>query len=172
MFNIVVSSLNPAKFSAVEAAFKQVFPDIELNIEGVSVNSGVPDQPMNNEETLLGANNRVDNAILAKPNADFYVGLEGGIDNQTTFAWMVIESATKKRSQSRSASLPLPPKAIDMVHGGLELGDVMDIMFQQKNIKQKGGAMGLLTDGVLSRSAVYHQALILALVPFIHPELF
>ena len=32
--------------------------------------------------------------------------------------------------------------------------------------------MGLLTDGVLSRSAVYHQALILALVPFIHPELF
>ncbi len=35
------------------------------------------------------------------------------------------------------------------------------------NIKQQGGAIGF-TDGVLTRTSVYQQALILALVPIKH----
>jgi inosine/xanthosine triphosphatase len=45
-------------------------------------------------------------------------------------------------------------------------------MFGTNNIKQKGGAISLLTHQLLTRSSVYHQALILALVPFTNPELF
>ena len=52
------------------------------------------------------------------------------------------------------------------------LGDVMDEVFGTDNIKQKGGAIGLLTHNQLSRSSVYYQALILALIPFVNPEHF
>ena len=36
------------------------------------------------------------------------------------------------------------------------------------NIKQQGGAIGFFTNGVLTRTSVYQQALILALVPIKH----
>ena len=36
------------------------------------------------------------------------------------------------------------------------------------NIKQRGGAIGYFTDGLLSRTSVYQQALVLALVPVTH----
>ncbi len=61
---------------------------------------------------------------------------------------------------------------LDQLQQGKELGDVMDTMFEQNNIKQKGGAIGLLTQNKLSRSSVYHQALILAMIPFLNPDLF
>ena len=55
---------------------------------------------------------------------------------------------------------------------GEELGHVMDRLFNTNNIKQKGGAIGLLTNGHETRESNYTQALILAMAPFIHPELF
>ena len=99
------------------------------------------------------------------------MGLEAGIEGNTTFAWMVIESATQ-RGESRSASLMLPPLVLEKLTDTNELGDVMDEVFGTENIKQKGGAISLLTHDLLTRSSVYHQALILALVPFTNPEYF
>ncbi|MEZ9229829.1 inosine/xanthosine triphosphatase [Vibrio amylolyticus] len=168
---VIIASLNPAKIRAVESAFNECFRDVSFEFEGISVPSGVDDQPMSNDETHQGALNRVENAKFAQPNADYYVGLEAGIENNTTFAWMVIESNTH-RGESRSASLMLPPEVIQKLENANELGDVMDEVFGTQNIKQKGGAIGLLTQDRLSRSSVYHQALILALIPFVNPEHF
>ena len=39
------------------------------------------------------------------------------------------------------------------------------------DIKKKGGAVGLLTNGLITRNALYAQPLIMALIPFIQPEL-
>ncbi|BDU38403.1 inosine/xanthosine triphosphatase [Vibrio nigripulchritudo] len=171
MKKVVVASLNPAKINAVKSAFAEALPEEHFEFEGISVPSEVADQPMSNQETKTGALNRVKNARVAQPNAHFYVGLEAGNEGNDTFAWMVIESGNK-RGESRSSSLPLPPKVVEQVHAGKELGDVMDSTFGTDNIKQKGGAISLLTGNVLTRSSVYHQALILALIPFINPELF
>lgn len=168
---IIVASLNPAKIEAVRSAFTQVFPERTFDFIGVSVPSGVADQPMSDEETHAGARNRVRNAKQMQPDGDVYVGLEAGIEQNMTYAWMVIESATR-RGESRSASLMLPPLVLDKLTHANELGDVMDEVFGTENIKQKGGAIGLLTQHQLTRSSVYHQALILALIPFINPEHF
>ncbi|MGR5196430.1 inosine/xanthosine triphosphatase [Vibrio rotiferianus] len=168
---VVIASLNPAKIKAVESAFQSAFPKQSFEFVGVSVPSEVADQPMTNNETYLGALNRVRNAKVAIPNADFYVGLEAGIEGTVTFAWMVIESDTL-RGESRSASLMLPPEVLQKLEHANELGDVMDEVFGTDNIKQKGGAIGLLTQNQLTRSSVYHQALILALIPFTNPEHF
>lgn len=126
---------------------------------------------MTNEETHRGAVNRVKNAKVEMPTADFYVGLEAGIEGNVTFAWMVIESDTH-RGESRSASLMLPPEVLAQLADANELGDVMDKVFGTENIKQKGGAISLLTQNQLTRSSVYHQALILALIPFTNPDHF
>ena len=168
---VIVASLNPAKINAVKSAFEATFPKQAFNFSGISVDSGVADQPMSNQETHTGALNRVVNAKAEHPNADFYVGLEAGIEGSVTFAWMVVESQTQ-RGESRSASLMLPPVVIEKLQHANELGDVMDEVFGTENIKQKGGAISLLTHDLLTRSSVYHQALILALIPFANPEHF
>lgn len=169
MLVIKVASANPAKIAAVESAFAAVFPEQTLEVEGIAVPSGVADQPMSSEETLTGAMNRI--AALALYQADFRVAIEAGLDGEFTFAWMVIEHQGRI-GKARSASLMLPPLALAKLQQGQELGDVMDQMFQQHNIKQKGGAIALLTQHKLSRSSVYHQALILAMIPFLNPQLF
>lgn len=167
---VIVASLNPAKITAVQSAFEATFPLQDFEFVGVSVPSEVADQPMSNQETHDGALNRVRNA-KQQCQADYYVGLEAGIEADVTFAWMVVESATH-RGESRSASLMLPPVVIEKLKHANELGDVMDEVFATENIKQKGGAISLLTHDLLTRSSVYHQALILALIPFANPEHF
>ncbi|EJB0386131.1 TPA: inosine/xanthosine triphosphatase [Vibrio parahaemolyticus] len=168
---VVIASLNPAKINAVKSAFQSAFPQQAFEFVGISVPSEVADQPMTNEETHRGAVNRVKNAKEEMPTADFYVGLEAGIEGNVTFAWMVIESDTH-RGESRSASLMLPPEVLAQLADANELGDVMDKVFGTENIKQKGGAISLLTQNQLTRSSVYHQALILALIPFTNPDHF
>ncbi|EKN4605117.1 TPA: inosine/xanthosine triphosphatase [Vibrio parahaemolyticus] len=168
---VVIASLNPAKINAVKSAFQSAFPQQAFEFVGISVPSEVADQPMTNEETHRGAVNRVKNAKVEMPTADFYVGLEAGIEGNVTFAWMVIESDTH-RGESRSASLMLPPEVLAQLADANELGDVMDKIFGTENIKQKGGAISLLTQNQLTRSSVYHQALILALIPFTNPDHF
>ncbi|GAA4652860.1 inosine/xanthosine triphosphatase [Kistimonas scapharcae] len=171
MRKVIIASNNPAKINAVQQAFTQVFTHEDMVFEGIAVDSGVAAQPLSGEETLTGARNRVTNARRQQPDADFWVGLEAGIESPLTFAWMVIES-TDQRGEARSASLPLPPEALQRIDDGAELGEAMDAMFNERNIKQKGGAIGLLTGHRLTRSSVYVQALILALIPFIHPALY
>lgn len=168
---VIVASLNPAKINAVKSAFQAAFAQQSFEFSGVNVASGIADQPMSNDDTYQGARNRVVNAKSEYPNADYYVGLEAGIENNVTFAWMVIESATH-RGESRSASLMLPPVVLEKLAHANELGDVMDEVFATDNIKQKGGAISLLTNDLLTRSSVYHQALILALIPFTNPTHF
>ena len=168
---VVIASKNPAKIAAVDSAFSACFPTQSFHFVGLQVPSDVPDQPMSDHETHQGALNRVKNAKVAMQDADYYVGLEAGIEGSMTFAWMVIESHSQ-RGESRSASLMLPPEVLQKLTQAHELGDVMDEVFATQNIKQKGGAISLLTQGQLTRSSVYHQALILALAPFVNPEHF
>ncbi|NLS12221.1 inosine/xanthosine triphosphatase [Vibrio sp. SM6] len=168
---VVIASRNPAKIAAVESAFRSTWPAQDFTFVGYNAISGVAAQPMSSAETRLGARNRVADSQRAHPKADFYVGLEAGVEEGMTFAWMVIESKTQ-RGESRSASLMLPPAVAAELTPTNELGDVMDRVFATHNIKQRGGAIGLLTGHQLTRSSVYHQALVLALIPFINPTHF
>jgi inosine/xanthosine triphosphatase len=169
---IVVASFNPVKIAAVSEAFESRFPGVDLELVPVNVDSGVSDQPISDAETRNGARNRVINARNEKPDADFWVGLEGGLETidgrLIAFAWMAIQGPGGKFSESRSASLPLPPLVKELVDGGLELGDANDQVFSTINSKQAGGAYGLLTDGLYTRESIYTQTLVLTLIPFTH----
>ena len=169
---VIVTSRNPVKIGAVREAFLSRFPMDEILLTPVDVKSGVPDQPMSDQETRQGARNRVNNAKTKHPGADYWVGLEGGLDyfdgQLMAFAWMVIAGSEDRISETRSVTLPLPPRVQELVIGGLELGEANDLVFSTLNSKQGGGAYGLLTDGLMTRESVYTQTLMLALIPFVH----
>lgn len=169
---VVVASLNPVKIAAVREAFTAQFPGWQLELLPLSVESGVSDQPMTDTETRSGAHNRVNNARIAIPDADYWVGLEGGLETidgkLMAFAWMVIGAKDSKISESRSPTLPLPPAVQELVESGLELGQANDQVFSTLNSKQGGGAFGLLTDGLYTREGIYTQTMVLALIPFVH----
>ncbi len=169
---VIVASLNPVKLGAVAAAFRIQFPGIEADIVPVRVDSGVGDQPMSDAETLEGARNRVAAARAAVAEANFWVGLEGGLEDiagqMFGFAWMAVGDASGRISEARSATLPLPPAVRELVMDGMELGHANDRVFSTINSKQGGGAFGLLTGGLHTRESIYTQTLVLALIPFVH----
>lgn len=175
MKKVIVTSKNPVKINATRKAFESMFPHQQFEVQGASVPSNVSNQPMTDEETLRGAVNRVNNAKEALPDADYWVGIEGGIQERgevmDTFGWMVI--ANKDRQvETRSSSFPLPPKVAEGVRSGKELGLVIDEFFKKHNSKQGSGAIGSLTEDKMTRTDLYVQPLVFALIPFLKKELF
>lgn len=165
MYQVVSATKNPAKIRAILHAFEQIFGEGTCEVVPVAVDSGVPEQPLGDEQTRTGARQRVINARAAQPDADFWVAIEAGIDNDSTYSWVVIESP-EQHGEARSATLPLPAKILAQVHAGEALGPVMSSWTGIDEIGRKEGAIGIFTGGALTRSSVYHQAVILALSPF------
>lgn len=176
MIKVIVASKNPVKINATQAAFEKMFPGEELTIEGVSVGSGVSDQPMSDKETYDGAANRTLNAQDAVPEADFWVGLEGGIEEKDgemeAFAWMVVHAKDGGTGKGRTGTFFLPPAVAELIRQGKELGEADDIVFGQRNSKQANGAVGLLTGDVVTRADYYEQAMLFALIPHKNSELY
>lgn len=174
MIRIIVASKNPVKIEAVRDGLKPFLND-DFEITGVSVPSGVSDQPMSDAETLTGAVNRVKAARVQFPSCDYYVGLEGGVEETDSglmaFAWMVISNG-KTIGKARTASFFLPPKVAQLVHAGMELGHADDVVFAKSNSKQQNGAVGLLSNDVITRKSLYQPAVQMAFIPFLNPELY
>lgn len=176
MHKVIIASKNPVKLAATKAAFEAMFPHEEWVYETVEVASGINEQPLTDNETLQGAKNRADNAKVVIPSADYWVGLESGLEKKAgtyeSFAWMVVISREGTTGQGRTASFVLPVKVAALIDGGMELGAADDVVFGKKNSKQQNGAVGLLTDDVLTRTAYYEQAVIMALIPHKNPTLY
>lgn len=171
---IAIASKNPVKIESTRLAFTKVFPDQSFEFKGFFVPSDVSIQPLGEKETLTGAKNRVKN-LSKKTAADYYVGIEGGSKHvgkdMETFAWVVIKSKNKI-TKSRTASFYLPKKIIELVNQGKELGEADDIVFNRQNSKQSNGAVGILTNDVVTRTSYYEQAIVMALIPFNNPDLY
>lgn len=169
---VIIASQNPAKIRAVSAAFSLQYPDKIIEFVSTSVESGVSDQPLSDAETRLGARNRAINANLIHRDADFWIGLEGGVESiegqLTAFAWMAVQGSDKRISEARTVTLPLPPAVKALMDEGLELGEANDRVFSTINSKHQGGAFGLLTNGLYTREGVYTEALVIALLPFVN----
>ncbi len=175
MKRVIIASRNPVKIQCVQQAFAKAFPQQEWDYEGIAVASEVSDQPMTDAETLQGARNRVANAQKEVPSADYWVGVEGGIarkgETMEAFAWVVVQS-NQNTGEARTASFALPPAVVALINQGIELGHADDIVFKRENSKQKNGAVGILTQDLIDRASYYEPAVILALIPFMNPELY
>jgi len=169
---VVIASGNPAKLRAVKEAFSLQFPGEDIKCLPAEVASDVSEQPMTDDETRRGARNRARNASAAIPDADYWAGLEGGVDtiddDLMAFAWMAVLGPGGRIGEARTVTLPLPPAVKLLVEQGMELGDANDRVFSTENSKHKGGAFGLLTRNLYTRESVYTEALVIAITPFVN----
>jgi inosine/xanthosine triphosphatase len=172
---ILIASANPVKGAATLQGFQAMFPGEEFTLIPASVDLGLPRQPITDRETLEGATLRARDVQQRFPQADFWVGIEGGVaDGQagmSAFAWAVILSPTGT-GRGRSGEFFLPNILADLVRQGMELGEADDRVFERHNSKQTNGAIALLTGDVIDRTALYVPAVVFALIPFKNPDLY
>ncbi len=172
---ILIGTKNPGKIEGAREAFEKYFDNVE--IEGISVNSEVGDQPIN-KEILKGAKNRVKNLKkYAKENqikADFYISSEAGITNLLG-EWIdinavVIEDSKGLQSIGTSQGFPIPDKYIEEIKE-TELGKVMDKIFSGKELGKGKGGISFLTKDEVTRIDLTRNAFIMALTKYINDDL-
>lgn len=179
---VAVGSKNPTKIKAVKNGVTTALKitESDLEVSGYDVSSDVPDQPIGDTETKLGAKNRSTKAFEEhfKINGcypQYSVGLEGGIavidGDMECFAWMSVFNGSTY-GFSRTGSFVLPQSIMTLVNGGMELGHADDKVFGSTNAKQKGGTVGHLTKDVITRDTYYEHAIVLAFIPFLWPDLY
>lgn len=150
---IVVGSMNKAKIRAVE----EVFPEAVIVTKDAA--SGVSAQPFSDEETRQGAINRALSSIDDQ-DGTFGIGLEGGvmfIGNQLYLCnWGALASSDQLYTAS-GARIALPYGITTRLIQGRELGDVMDEFAKRKQVRQKEGAVGILTAERVSRQSMFRH---------------
>jgi inosine/xanthosine triphosphatase len=169
---VAVGSTNPVKVQATAEAFQEVFGKIKITEK--EVDSGVPDQPFGNE-VIDGSKNRAKN-VLKITNADFGVGIESGImklgGRWYNLGFVTIIDKKGRIGTGTSGWFECPLNILEEIKKGKELGEVIDKSTGEKNVKKQNGAIGILTKGKVSRKDLYKHGVLMALTPFISPELF
>jgi inosine/xanthosine triphosphatase len=170
---IAVGSQNPAKIEAVQLVVGRVWPDAQLL--PIAVPSGVSNMPMSDRECLNGARSRAQ-AAIDLTQADLGIGLEGGVNPEAEglmlLGWVAVADENGREGIASTARLPLPPAIATRILAGEELGPLMDEILNQSNVKQKGGAVGALTNGLVLRKETFAIAVAYALAPFVTPRFY
>lgn len=156
LIKIAIGSLNKAKIAAV----KSVFVEEEFDFESYEVPSGVSNQPFSDEETIKGAINRAKH-VLTISEAQIGIGLEGGV-HETEYGlmlcnWGALVTRTNPPIIAGGARLLLPPEVANQLKAGKELGIVMDEYCQKKNVRENEGAIGVFTNGYISRKEMFEH---------------
>lgn len=172
---VLIATKNKGKIEGAKRAFEKFFEDVE--VIGISAESDVPEQPVN-DETWQGAKNRVSNlkahAKLDGLDADYYVAIESGMMNLLG-SWMivniaVVEDKTGIESISTSPGFPVPEKLVERIKE-IGLGDLMNEIFNEEDLHTRGGGIQLLTHGKISRIDLTELAFEMALTKFINGEI-
>lgn len=171
---IAVGSTNKTKITPVKKIFRKHFP--KAKIVGVSVPSGVSDQPKSNDEMYTGALNRARGALEQVKDAEYGVGIEGGI-HKYSFGWfefqlIVIVDRQGTIGVGTSGGLMFSEKIMKHLHQGKELNEAVEALTGIKNIGHNKGLFGYVSHDVVTRGKAIEHGVALALGRFLHPELF
>lgn len=174
-----VGSSNPVKREAVRRVFARVL-DLtaeELTVELVPVESGVPPQPRG-DEVARGAVARA-TAALGIGEADYGVGIEAGLirhDSLNVYfdvQFCAVVDRTGRVTVGHGPGFLYPPRVLNAVlQGGKTVGEAMEALTGVDRIGHKMGAIGYLSRGLLDRTRLSEQAVLMALIPRIRPELY
>jgi len=168
---IAVGSKNPVKLKAVEKIARKIWP--KAKIIAVETASGGSAMPTTEDEAITWATNRAKEALRAA-RADFGVGIEGGTVSTRygmfLSAWTVVASKDGRLSLGSGGRLILPRILMEKIGQGEELGPAMDMIAGTSNIKQKEGAVGLLTKNLVVREDALAIGVANAFAKYISPE--
>lgn len=174
MRKVIIASQNPVKIEVTKQIFNNCFTGEQFEFIPIKAESGVSDQPKSEAETVQGAKNRVKFCQNVYPDADYFVGLEGGtIDDGKIMresAFVVIEDSNGFMGIGESATFIVPTEMAKRVRAGEELGIANDNFFRLNNSKQAGGTIASLTDGIIDRVKFYFQPGTIALMQIKHKD--
>jgi len=168
-----VGSTNPVKIGAVREVLERVFSEgFDVNVEGVEVMSGVPSEPWE-DDVVKGARNRARNAI---GDADLGVGIEAGLfkvhGETLDIQYCAIIDKEGNMTLGHGPGFRYPLKVLEEVAKGRTVGEAMGELTGVEDIGRKGGSIDHLTKGLLDRTELTKQAVLMALVPWIRKDLY
>jgi inosine/xanthosine triphosphatase len=185
---IALGSARSAKIMALRAACARVaaadprWRRVELVARPVE--TGVDRMPLSDMQLMRGARNRADavRELLSSEGrrADFYVGLEGGFHSITfdgerrTFlhGWAYATDGGRGFF-GHAPAVTMPPSIVARVEGsGRELGEVIDEVAGEADVRSRQGAWGVLSRGLLTRAMSFETALVAAFAPFYNAALY
>jgi inosine/xanthosine triphosphatase len=185
---IALGTTRASKIAAVRASLNRI-AEIDSDwraaeIIPLAVETNSPAMPLTDEELMLGAKSRADavqNLLRDEDRtAQLYVGLEGGfhtiqLKNQRyTFlrGWAYVTDGTRE-SFGASPSISVPDPIVErVVEQERELGDVIDEVAGENDVRSRQGAWGVLSSDLLTRSMSFELALIAATAPFYNAKLY
>ncbi len=168
-----VGSTNPAKLEAVGRALARLAP--ACSVQAVLVPIALAAQPIGDRQTREGAIARA-GAALAASGAEVAFGLEGGVifeaDAPWLVSWVAVVDRDGRRGEASGLRMPLPASATTRLRSGVELGDIIDTLFDTTASKRQTGAIGLLTEGFVSRADAFADLVAMACAPLLRPDLY
>ena len=185
---IAAGSTRRPKLNAVQEAadlFRSYFSaDTTIEVRGYEVESGVSHTPLSRQELMQGARQRAEAltsrlAASAEP-ANFYVGLEGGLDvveepgQRRVFlqSWAYVTDGHRGHFGC-SGSIEIPEAlAEEVVARGTELSVAIDNFAGQAGIRDAQGAWGVLSGNLISRQESFRVAVVAAFAPFYNGKLY
>lgn len=174
---IVIGSTNPVKI----AAFAELIPSYKILESAELISKNVPslisEQPLSLEETIQGAKNR---AQAAAAYGDIGIGIESGLFNiPNTNRHMDIcvccIYANNTFMLGFSSAFEIPTKVLGYIlNEHVDLGQAMKLagLTDQEQIGAGQGAIGILTNGRITRKEYTKQAIIMALIQLEYAAIF
>ena len=122
--------------------------------------------PFSKQETRLGAINRAQHSRCTI-DTGLGIGMEGGVIQQANNAYLFGTTFITDGDlgvYGGETLIPFPQTIFNELQDGtIELGNVMDELTNQVNTKQKHGAVGYLTNDILTRFDVFYNSVVMAL---------
>lgn len=162
---IILTSKSELKGQVVLEAIKKVFPDTTFDLIQFDLEMNGP-EPVGEKALISEITDHLKKARISDSTAAFYIAMEGGVqegeDGTNEVAMVIVENNEGVRSISRAASFPVPPKIANKVKNGIPFADAVNEEYSTKDIKNTQGFVGLLTNGVVDKKALYLQPAIIA----------
>ena len=166
MIEIAVGSQNPTKLAAVEQAFQQCMAE-DYRVTGYAVESGVPEQPMNDNAMRVGAIHRADAAAALVPAARYAVGMEGGIRTVGAdwydMGWVcVVDTERDYVGYGATAGLRIPHAVRSVMETqGWDLSKAVAAVYKTDTVTNRDCSI-VLTGGLLPADLLYRIGVLAA----------
>ncbi len=164
---IHVGTRNTLKVRAVRSAFALAFDNEPLDVVAVEIEGGVPSQPFD-DEVVQGAICRARGALTG---ADYGVGIEAGLvrfpgyDGYLSVQFCAVLDRTGRLTVGHGPGHTLPQEVLDRLMNGSTLNREMSQLSGIPEIKEKEGAIGILSGGRIDRFSITREAVLMALIP-------
>ncbi|HXN22944.1 MAG TPA: inosine/xanthosine triphosphatase [Candidatus Dormibacteraeota bacterium] len=186
---VAVGSTRRPKLNAVWESLSVFGPTLDPNVQfevaGVEVESGVSHTPSTRDELMRGARQRAETLVRMSRERNqpwrYFVGLEGGFDVVREEAgrlvllesWAYVTDGSGTGAFGRSGGIEVPQAlAAEVLDHGVELSVAIDRFADGKGIRDAQGAWGILSRNLITRQDAFRVAVVSAFAPFFNAALY